>query len=94
MSVKCNICGFEKQFSIVEHLKFSHNLNSKQYKELYTNALVKSKKKLNHENKKDFPNQHKKIKHEATTPSYRFKDIRERYRNHISHDKEHEYHDN
>ena len=43
MSVKCNICGFEKQFSIVEHLKFNHNLNSKQYKELYPNALVKSK---------------------------------------------------
>jgi|694.fasta_scaffold01523_11 hypothetical protein len=43
MSVKCKICGIEKQYSIVEHLKFEHKLTSKEYKELYPGNLVKSK---------------------------------------------------
>ena len=30
MSVKCKICGVEKQYSIVEHLKFDHKLTSKE----------------------------------------------------------------
>jgi hypothetical protein len=54
MSVKCNICNFEKQYSIVEHLKFEHKLSSKQYKELYPNARVKSNEysKMNSEQQK------------------------------------------
>ena len=43
MSVKCKICGVEKQYSIVEHLKFDHKLTSKEYKELYPGNSVKSK---------------------------------------------------
>lgn len=43
MSVKCNICGFEKDYSIVEHLKYEHNMNSKEYRKLYPNSLVRSK---------------------------------------------------
>jgi hypothetical protein len=42
--VKCLICGIEKEFSIVEHLKFDHNMKSVEYKSLYSNAKVKSVK--------------------------------------------------
>lgn len=42
MSVKCQICGFEKQFSIVEHLKYEHKMSSKEYKEKYPGFGVKS----------------------------------------------------
>jgi hypothetical protein len=40
--VKCLICGIEKEFSIVEHLKFSHNMKSVDYKLLYPDSKVKS----------------------------------------------------
>lgn len=46
MSVKCLICGLEKENSIVEHLKFNHKINSKTYKEMFPNSEVKSKKHL------------------------------------------------
>jgi len=42
--VKCLICGIEKEFSIVEHLKFEHNMKSVEYKVLYSGAKVKSVK--------------------------------------------------
>jgi hypothetical protein len=42
--VKCLICGIEKEFSIVEHLKFKHNMKSVEYKTLYSGAKVKSVK--------------------------------------------------
>jgi len=44
--VKCLICGIEKEFSIVEHLKFEHNMKSVEYKTLYSGAKVKSLKHL------------------------------------------------
>jgi hypothetical protein len=47
--VKCLICNIEKKASIVEHLKYSHKMSSKEYKKLYSNADVKSmdqKKKM------------------------------------------------
>lgn len=46
MSVKCLICGIEKKNSIVEHLKFTHNINSKNYRERFPNSEVKSKELL------------------------------------------------
>jgi hypothetical protein len=42
--VKCLICGLEKEFSIVEHLKFSHGIKTTEYKNLYSGARVKSEK--------------------------------------------------
>lgn len=39
--IKCIICGIEKEYSIVEHLKFVHNMTSKEYKEKY-NLEVRS----------------------------------------------------
>jgi hypothetical protein len=44
--VKCLICGIEKEFSIVEHLKFEHEMKTIEYKNLYSGANVKSKKHL------------------------------------------------
>lgn len=41
--IKCMICGKEKEYSIVEHIKYDHNLTSTEYKEKY-NAEVKSNK--------------------------------------------------
>lgn len=43
MSVKCLICGIEKESSIVEHLKFIHKLTTNEYRVLYPNSFVKSK---------------------------------------------------
>lgn len=40
--VKCLICNVEKKCSIVEHIKFEHNLTSKEYKVMFPNSLVKS----------------------------------------------------
>ena len=42
MPVKCKICGVEKEFSIVEHLKYEHKITSKEYKERFPNSNVKS----------------------------------------------------
>jgi hypothetical protein len=42
--VKCLICGVEKEFSIVEHLKYEHNMKTNDYKNLYSGAKVKSTK--------------------------------------------------
>lgn len=42
MSVECKICGINKEHSIVEHLKHTHNLTSSEYKSLYDNSPVKS----------------------------------------------------
>jgi hypothetical protein len=68
--VKCIICGFEKEYSIVEHIKHTHKLSSKEYKEKYPNSSVKSDKfvKLSSENMK--------IKWE--NPEYRDTQIRKR----------------
>ena len=43
--VKCKICGCEKEFSIKDHLKWTHGLNKKSYQELYPNAEITSKNK-------------------------------------------------
>ena len=40
--VKCKICGIEKQSSIVEHLRHSHKMSCKEYRELFNDAQVKS----------------------------------------------------
>lgn len=42
--VKCLICGLEKEYSIKDHLKWSHGLNKQTYQELYPNAEITSKK--------------------------------------------------
>jgi hypothetical protein len=42
MSVKCQICGVEKPYSIVEHLKYDHKMTSKEYKEEFPGFNVKS----------------------------------------------------
>lgn len=42
--VKCLICGFEREISIVEHLRHTHKLTVPKYKELYQGAEVKSEK--------------------------------------------------
>jgi len=44
--VKCLICGIEKNCSIVEHLKFVHQLNSYEYKKMFPEAKVKSEDEL------------------------------------------------
>jgi len=44
--IKCLICGKEKEYSIVEHIKYEHNLTSDEYKKKY-NTEVKSKKLKN-----------------------------------------------
>jgi hypothetical protein len=44
--VKCLICGVEKKCSIVEHLKFVHQLKSGDYKKMFVNAKVKSDNEL------------------------------------------------
>jgi hypothetical protein len=44
--VKCLICGVEKKCSIVEHLKFDHNMKSKDYKKIFSGAQVKSNDEL------------------------------------------------
>lgn len=40
--VKCLICGLEKLWSIVEHLKYKHGLTCAQYREVYPDAELKS----------------------------------------------------
>ena len=40
--VKCLICGVEKKCSIVEHLKFEHQLKSDEYKKMFVGSKVKS----------------------------------------------------
>ena len=41
--VKCEICGVEKEFTIKDHLKWSHGLNKKSYLEIYPDGEVTSK---------------------------------------------------
>jgi hypothetical protein len=45
--VKCLICGYEKEMSIVEHLKHTHKLTTNQYREQFKDADVKSKEYSN-----------------------------------------------
>ncbi len=57
--VKCIICGVEKKCSIVEHLKFEHQLTTKEYKEKFPNSSVKSDdelKKMSERTKKNWSN--------------------------------------
>lgn len=44
--VKCLICGVEKKCSIVEHLKFKHQLKSDEYKKMFEGSKVKSENEL------------------------------------------------
>ena len=44
--VKCLICGVEKKCSIVEHLKFEHQLKSDEYKKMFKGSKVKSDDEL------------------------------------------------
>ena len=44
--VKCLICGIEKECSIVEHLKYTHQLSSKDYKQMFSGSKVKSDEEL------------------------------------------------
>lgn len=57
--VKCLICGIEKEFSIKDHLKWTHGLNKEKYQKLYPNAEVtsdKQKKLVSERNKKMWDN--------------------------------------
>jgi len=44
--VKCLICGVEKECSIVEHLKHTHQISSKDYKQMFVDSKVKSDEEL------------------------------------------------
>ena len=44
--VKCLICGVEKKCSIVEHLKFEHQLKSDEYKKMFKGSKVNSDDEL------------------------------------------------
>jgi hypothetical protein len=54
--VKCQICGTEKEISIVEHLRHTHKLTVPEYREIYPDADVKSE-----EAKRLVSEQHKKV---------------------------------
>jgi hypothetical protein len=64
--VKCLLCGLEKKFSIVEHLRHVHKLSTKEYRSRFENAEVKSNelKELVSANNKQMwsdPEYHKKM---------------------------------
>jgi hypothetical protein len=57
--VKCLICGVEKKCSIVEHLKFKHQLKSDEYKKMFVGSKVKSdneRLKMSDRTKKNWSN--------------------------------------
>lgn len=64
--VKCLICSLEKKFSIVEHLRSTHGLSTKEYRSQFENAEVKSlelKEMVSNNNRNAWanPDYHKKM---------------------------------
>jgi hypothetical protein len=74
--VKCLLCGIEKDWSIVEHLKHSHELTCEEYRKQFPCASVKSIEAI-----QNISNMHKKI---WSNDEYREKMIISRRRTHRS----------
>ena len=79
--VKCNICGIEKEISIVEHLRHTHKLTVPRYREIYPGADVKSeeaKKLVSEQNKKVWQDEeYRKKMRESRQVSHRKESFRE-----------------
>jgi len=76
------MCNHLKEYSIVEHIKYAHNITTKQYRELFPDAPVKSEKQIkiqSEQSKKKWQNdefknnQIKKRKITHTSPEFRKK---------------------